>query len=123
MRKQTHVKVENGQVVNTMIPRKGFLPDGRAVSNFHLLPDDELRKAGWMRVEEEKVREPDGVTEELGPVEYEVQKDKVIKRQTLLPRSNGPEEIYQNLEDRINELEQRIEALEGSKEPEEEVRK
>ena len=110
---QTHVKVVEGKVVDTKIPRNGILPNGRAVSNFHLLPDDFLKELGWIRVEEEPVKEIDPLSQEIGPAEFEVKEDKVIRRFPVLPRREEPKDRLLELESRVSALEAVVEGLKG----------
>lgn len=45
------VRVLNGKVVEEYLPPAGILKDGRTVSNYDLLPMEELQAEGWLPLE------------------------------------------------------------------------
>lgn len=46
------VRVSDGVISQTRLPRRGRLSDGRSVSNFHALPAETLHAEGWREVKD-----------------------------------------------------------------------
>lgn len=102
-----YARVVKGKAVETVLPKNGYRYDGRAVSNYRYLPEDELRKDGWLPVEIDKPKLREGQSD-TGP-SYTVEKDKIVKHYEAINRPViGEVEQY----DSIKELKVRVENLE-----------
>ena len=42
------IQIKGGVIVNRQLPKTGYLTNGRAVSNYDCLPEEVLRKEGWV---------------------------------------------------------------------------
>jgi len=86
------IQVENGKVVQTILPETGYLRDGRSVSNYHCLPEANLMAEGWLP---ENIIEPafDTKTQCLVFDKYEIGADNVsvVYRVEAMPAPVIPE--------------------------------
>lgn len=48
------IKVKNGKIVRDKLPKTGHLKDGTAISNYDKLPEEVLRREGWIKEDEFK---------------------------------------------------------------------
>ena len=72
------VRVINGKVVEEYLPPAGILRDGRTVSNYDLLPMEELAAEGWLPLET-VIPEFDKETQYVVHDRYEILHTKVIE--------------------------------------------
>ncbi len=105
------IRIKHGKVIEIGLPENGFLSDGSAVSNYHCLSEDILKKEGWVRPKE--VIPPLKDDEELGEAKYELRNRKWIKTYEVVKKSEVL--LANNLEEQdiIEELQERIKALES----------
>lgn len=72
--------VENGLVVNTNIPEVETLPDGSQVSGFDKLPPEDLKKLGWLPIQEVSAPAHDSNTQIVIDDGLKVVGDKVVRQ-------------------------------------------
>lgn len=105
-----YVKVRGGRVVATKLPKNGQLKDGRLVSGYDRLPQEQLLNEGYLPVEEVKPILKEG--EALGEPSYEILKDKVVKSYSETVKNQigeiEPDETINELKKKVSELEKAV---------------
>ena len=105
------LQIINNEIVKYNLPTTGALSTGETVVNYNLLPAEILKQEGWLPLIDEPP-EYDAETEYITHDGYDIQKDKVIKLYKVEPIPEPPEP-EPDLEQRIQELEEIINALLG----------
>lgn len=105
------LQIINNEIVKYSLPTTGTLSTGETVVNYNLLPPETLKQEGWLPLIDEPP-EYDSETEYLVHDGYDIQEDQVVKLYKVesIPEQPKPEP---DLEQRIQELEQVIDALLG----------
>ena len=105
------LQVINNEITKYSLPTTGTLSTGGTVVNYHLLSPEILKQEGWLPLIDEPP-EYDSETEYLTHDGYDIQEDQVVKLYKIEPILEQPEP-EPDLEERIQELEEIINALLG----------
>lgn len=104
--------IQDGQIVNTVLPETGFLLDGRAVSGFNKLDSETLRELGWIPIEDAGPPEYDPETQRVEQT-LVVGAETVIALYTVIdiPEPDPVPDPGPTLEERITALEELVASL------------
>lgn len=107
------IQVVNGAIIREYIPKNATMLDGTSVSNYDLLPDEDLKLEGWLPVSE-NIPEYNDSTQYLQFKEYIIREDEVIRTYTIVDIVIEPEEPTELdiLKAKINAMVEREEFLE-----------
>jgi hypothetical protein len=73
----SYVKVENGQIISTVLPITDILKNGKPVSGYNLLDEATLRSEGWLPLTENKPAF-NNITQYLEFLSYTITENEVI---------------------------------------------
>lgn len=104
--------IENKEVSRTgNLPKTWTKKDGTTVSNFHLLPEDEVKEEGWLPLVEDKPEfDPD--THYLQLSGYDIKEDEVIRRYDVIELLVEESEPGMILENHLLDLDFRVSKME-----------
>lgn len=104
-------RVENNQIVQYSIPKTFKRLDGTTVSGYDLLPLDELKKDGWLEVEE-NIPQYNENTQYIVEESTEILEDKIVVNYRVEDIPEPIEEIKVDLESYMLDLEFRVSMIE-----------